>query len=640
MPLVNFSNLDFDQIKTSLKDYVKSNTNFTDYDFEGSNLSTIIDLLAYNTYISSYNANMVSNEVFLDSATLRENIVSIARNTGYVPRSVRSAVATVSFECDVSNTGNTPASLTLKKGIVASTAATFGNFNYTFILPEDVTTPVVNNVAYFSNIKIYEGSQLNAQFTVDTSNKDQKFILDNPNIDTSLITCSVRNTEESTGKFIYKLTNNLFGVTDTSQVFFIQETANERYQLLFGDGIFGKKLDNLNFIDVDYVISNGENGNGINDFSFAGRLVDSNGTTFTESISPITTITPSYNGQSIETVESVRKFAPRMYSAQNRAVTTADYEAIVPRIYNEAESVTAYGGEDLDPPRFGEVYISIKPTYGNYVPDTVKNNLVRELKKYSVASVRVNLLDLKYLYVEYDTVAYYNSNLAPDSAAVKTKISTNLEKYADSSSMNQFGAKFKYSEFLNVIDKSDSSITSNISNVKIRRNLLPTLNKFVEYELCFGNSFYVGDRNGYNIKTSGFKVNGIADTVYITDRPIGRNKSEVPTKGRLFLFRLDAENEPVILSGKIGTIDYVKGEVNLTAINIISTLKITPEPLIEVSATPVSNDVIAKQDLFLQLDNSNSKVNMEIDQVSSGTDISGSNYVTTPSYSSGSLVRY
>jgi len=635
MALVNFSNLDFDQIKTSIREYLRSNSNFTDYDFEGSNLSVIIDVLAYNTYISSYNANMVSNEVFIDSATLRENVVSLARNIGYVPRSRTAARANISFFVDTTTLSTNPISLTLKKGVVCTSSGAFGNQSYRFNIPNDITVPVVNGIAFFDNVDVYEGVFLTSNFTVDSNNPGQKFILNNPYVDTSLINVSVRNTTSSTVARKYTQSRNLFDITSESKVFFIQEIEDQRYELIFGDGIFGTKLENGNYIEVSYTSTSGVDGNGVSSFIFNGRIVDNNSRVISTGISLISVNVASQGGKEIESVDSIKKYAPQIYSAQNRAVTASDYEAIVPLIYPEAESVSVFGGEDVVPPKYGKVFISIKPYNGPYVPDSVKDNLKDQLKKYSVAGIVIEFLDLKYLYVEIDSTVYYNTNSAPSADYVKSILDSNINSYADSSELNQFGSRFKYSKFLKIIDDSHVSITSNITKVSMRRDLSPVLNQFADYEICFGNSFHIKNCDGYNIKSSGFNVSGLLDTVYLSDMPNSDQKT-----GSIFLFRLDSPTQTTIIKNNIGTIDYEKGEIKLYPINIISTSKTTKgNSIIEISTTPKSNDVIGLQDLYLQLDINNSTINMLPDVISSGADPSGSTYLVTSSYLNGTLVR-
>ena len=380
MPQINFSNLDFDQIKVSIKDYLRANSDFTDFDYEGSNLSTLIDILAYNTYLNSFNANMIANEVFIDSATLRENVVSLARNIGYVPRSKTSAKSFVSFVVDTSGATIQPLSLTLKAGICAVSNA-FGSESYSFSIPEDITIPVTNKIASFNDIQIYEGFLVTQTFTYNSSLYNQRFILNNGGIDTSTLKVKVKNSNDDSTTYNYNLVDNISNVNDTSNIFLIQEVEDQRYELLFGDGIFGKKLQNGNIITVTYIVTNGKLANGVSSFSFSGRIVDNNGPTINIGISNLATSTASTGGGDIETTSSIRNYAPRIYSTQNRAVTSSDYEALVYRIFSEAESVSAFGGEDLSPPQYGKVFITIKPKNYNYISDYTKRNIVRDLNE-------------------------------------------------------------------------------------------------------------------------------------------------------------------------------------------------------------------------------------------------------------------
>ena len=644
MPYTQFTNLDFDQIKVQIREYLRGNSNFTDFDFEGSNFSVLIDTLAYNTYITSYNANMVSNEVFIDSATLRENVVSLARNIGYVPRSRKSSVANVSFVVNAANT--TAVTLTLKAGAVLTSRSTQSdkNKNYIFSIPNDITVPVdADGFARF-NIDVYEGTFVTQTFTVDTGNPQQKFILPNSGIDTDTLSVIVKDTALSTVSRKFELFDSLFNVTKDTRCYFIHEISQERYELLFGDGIFGVKLDNSNFVQATYIISNGSSANNITNFTYIGNIVDNNGANVSQGVSIVSTNIPSGGGKSIESVESVKKYAPQIYASQNRAVTAADYEALVPQIYPEAESVSAFGGEDLTPPEFGKVFISIKPYNGVFLSSAIKQNLQQSIKRYTVAGIRPEIIDLKYLYVEADIEAYYNSNKAPSPSFVQNLVTQNIQKYSDSSELNQFGARFKYSKFQKVVDSSNESITSNITTVKMRRDMQVRLNTFAEYELCFGNRFHVknhghspvyqGTLLGYNIRSTGFTVSGISGTVYLGDRPTGNLE-----KGTIFLFKLNSPTEPIIVKQNIGVIDYMKGEIKLNPINIISTVVNKNSPIVEVSVNPFSNDVIGLQDLYLQLDVNNTTVSSVADNISSGNDVSGTNYIVSSSYGLNALVR-
>jgi hypothetical protein len=640
MPLVNFTNLDFDQIKTTLKDYLKSNSNFTDYDFEGSNLSTILDVLAYNTYITSYNANMVANEVFIDSATLRENVVSLARNIGYIPRSKKAARATVSFFVDTTNITPAPASLTLKKGPIASTTGSFGNQSFVFSILEDITVPVVDNVASFNDIQIYEGILLNTNFTYTSRNPNQKFILPNSGIDTDLISVLVKSNSSATASVKYNLQDSLFGIGAESEVYFLQEIEDERYELIFGDNVFGKELEEGYYIEASYIVTNGDSGNGIGQFSFSGRLTYTRNSTeyvVSSGISLLTTGLPSIGGESIEGVESIKKYAPRIYASQNRALTANDYETLIPaKIYPETESISVFGGEEVVPPQYGKVFISIKPRTGDFLPNLIKENIKMKLKKYAVAGIVPEILDLKYLYLEIDSKVYYNTNLAPNSAYVSSVIQTNANKYAESTELNKYGARFKYSKFLKIIDDSHPSVTSNITTVQMRRDIRVVLNSLAEYSIGFGNEFHIKSMDGYNIKSSAFKVSGILEDVYLSDIPDTNRNT-----GSIFLFTVPSTSSlnPTILRRGVGKINYTSGIITLNPINITSAKIKDGQSIIEISVTPKSNDVIGLQDLYLQLDINNSIFEMVIDEVSSGLDPSASNYIVTSSYTNGNLVR-
>ena len=640
MPLVNFTNLDFDQIKTTLKDYLKSNSNFTDYDFEGSNLSTILDVLAYNTYITSYNANMVANEVFIDSATLRENVVSLARNIGYIPRSKKAARATVSFFVDTTNITPAPASLTLKKGPIARTTGSFGNQSFVFSILEDITVPVVDNVASFNDIQIYEGILLNTNFTYTSRNPNQKFILPNSGIDTDLISVLVKSNSSATASVKYNLQDSLFGIGAESEVYFLQEIEDERYELIFGDNVFGKALEEGYYIEASYIVTNGDSGNGIGQFSFSGRLTYTRNSTeyvVSSGISLLTTGLPSIGGESIEGVESIKKYAPRIYASQNRALTANDYETLIPaKIYPETESISVFGGEEVVPPQYGKVFISIKPRTGDFLPNLIKENIKMKLKKYAVAGIVPEILDLKYLYLEIDSKVYYNTNLAPNSAYVSSVIQTNANKYAESTELNKYGARFKYSKFLKIIDDSHPSVTSNITTVQMRRDIRVVLNSLAEYSIGFGNEFHIKSMDGYNIKSSAFKVSGILEDVYLSDIPDTNRNT-----GSIFLFTVPSTSSlnPTILRRGVGKINYTSGIITLNPINITSAKIKDGQSIIEISVTPKSNDVIGLQDLYLQLDINNSIFEMVIDEVSSGLDPSASNYIVTSSYTNGNLVR-
>ena len=631
MPFAKFSNLDFDQIRTQIKDYLRANSNFTDFDFEGSNFSVLIDTLAYNTYISAFNSNLVVNESFLDSATLRENVVSLARNIGYVPRSKTAARASIIFQVQ---TGSSSPTLTLQPGLVCTGAQ--DDTSFVFSISEQVTTVVYNGIAQFRTtedpVKVLEGTFLTSQFIVDGS-LEQRFILENGSIDSSSIVVYVKGAADPGLGNQYKEVDNIVNVNSSSETYLIQEIQDEKYELLFGDGIFGKKLENGAVITVQYIVTSGIEGNGPSIFSYAGSLEDSLGNVVVPTVVPtITTINAASNGGEIEPLDSIKYFAPRLYSAQYRAVTARDYETIVQSIYPNTESVSVVGGEELSPPEFGTVFITIKPKNGEFVSDFDKNNILTKLKSYSLTGINQKIVDLQVLYVEVDSFIYYNSSQVANVNDLKSKIITSLTSYATSSDLNRFGGRFKYSKVLNVIDNIDKSITSNITRVKIRRNLNALINQFAQYELCFGNRFNVKPE-GLNIKSTGFRIQGQSDTVFITDTPNADKLTGVIS----IVKRDETTGTNIVVVKSAGTVDYVHGEVNLTTINIVSTDK--PNNIVEVQAFPDSNDVIGLQDLYLEFNIPNSTINMVKDTITSGEQISGVGYKVTSSYANGDLTR-
>ena len=623
MPFTKFTNLDFDQIKTSIKDYLRANSTFTDFDFEGSNFSVLIDTLAYNTYITAFNSNMVVNESFLDSATVRENVVSLARNIGYVPRSRTAAKAQVSFNIPTTATPT----LTLQAGLVC--IGSVDNTSYTFSIPDNISSNVVGGTASFKNIDIYQGTFLTKQFTVDGS-LDQRFILNNSFIDTSTISVYVKGINDSGLGVEYFSVDNILEVNSTSKIYLLQEVQDEKYELLFGDGLIGQKLENNAVITVNYIVTDGEEGNGASSFSFAGSISPSN---ITGSVSVITNQS-SQNGSEIESVDSVKYFAPRIYSSQYRAVTSRDYEAIIKKIYPDTESVAVIGGEELDPPEFGTVSISIKPKNGTFVSDFNKQQIKNKLKQYSISGINQKIIDLKILYVEIDSSIYYNYAQVSAVESLKTKVINSLTEYSKSVDLNSFGGRFKYSKVLQIIDNTDIAITSNITKIKIRRDLKALINQFAQYELCFGNKFHINS-GGFNIKSTGFKISADPDTVYLTDVPNSDGKT-----GIISIVKPLSDGTTRIIAQSAGTVDYVKGEIKLGTINIIATSK--ENNIIEIQAFPESNDVLGLKDLYLNFSISESTINMVRDVVASGDEISGTLFARdyyTSSYSNGNLIR-
>ena len=647
MPFTQFTSLDFNDIKAQIKDFLRSNSNFTDFDFEGSNFSVLIDTLAYNTYINAFNANLVANESFLDSATIRENVVSLARNIGYVPRSKTAATATIKIDdIDLGATNDsTPRFITLRSGLVC--VGNQDNTTYRFSIPDNISSSRVIDIGgtsfaqFDDDITIYEGTFLRRVYKVDTS-QDQRYIIDSPNIDSSTLRVYVAGTADSNIGRKYKKIDNILNIDKNSEIYLCQEIQDEKYEILFGDGLFGRKLESGQTITATYIVTDGEEGNGPSNFSFQGTFSKDNGSFFTPSDTvTISTVSNAANGAEVENAASIKYFAPRLYSAQYRAVTPRDYEAIITDIFPKTESVAVVGGEELDPPQFGKVQISIKPKNGTFVSDFDKTQIKNNLKRYAVAGINNEIVDLKILYVELNTNVYYNPAQVGSDANLKTNILSSLNAYSKNVEINKFGGRFKYSKINQLIDRVDNAITSNITKVIIRRDLKALLNQFAQYELCFGNRFNINPL-GYNIKSTAFNINGTSDVAYLTDVP---NKDAAGNldgsmRGTISIVTKNDKDQETVLVKDAGGVDYKKGEIILNSVNITSTER--DNDLIEVQAFPESNDVIGLKDLYVSFDTSNTTINMVKDVIASGEDLSGVVFTRdyfTSSYPNGVLER-
>lgn len=642
MAFTKFTNLDYDQIKESIKDYLRANSDFTGFDFDGSNFSVLIDTLAYNAYINSVNANMIVNESFLDSAALRRNVVSLAGNIGYLPRSQKSAQAQVTF---VIETASTTPTLTLKAGLVC--VGTEDNSSYVFSIPEPITTTVNEGVAVFGidsdPITIYQGTFARTSFPVDTS-LNQRYIINNPNLDYSTLVVRVRDQNDVGLGKEWERVKNIVRVEAFSEIYFLAEVNQENYELLFGDNIFGKALENGQTVEATYILGDGKAGDGASQFTFTGSLEDDNGALVSPTnVVTVNTITAARNGADIESVESIKYYAPRVYGAQYRAVTGRDYEGIIKQIYPNTESVSVVGGEELVPPQFGNVLISIKPVRGIEVSDFDKKQILDGLKQYTVAGINQQIVDLKVLFVEIESAVYYDTTKTTTANTLKTAVIASLNAYANSIDINKFGGRFKYSKCQKVIDDTSSAVTSNITKVLIRRNLNVAENQFAQYELCYGNAFHIIPGGG-SIKSSGFTISGNSATVYITDTPNVDSAGRLDGSGQgtisFISENLNADNSTqnyTTVVKNAGIVDYNKGEIQLFTVNIVSTR--LDNKIIEVQAFPQSNDVIGLKDLYVSFDVSQSPINMVKDTISSGEQISGVGFPVTSSYGNGKLTR-
>lgn len=590
MPYTQLANLDFNDIKVALKEYLRAQSDFTDYDFEGSALSNLLDVLAYNTYYTAFNTNMVVNELFIDSATLRDNVVAIAKQLGYRPKSATSPTAYISFTFNYTNT-TTDTQLLLKKG--TGFVSSYDNVTYTYVVLEDATAQVSNNSAIFTNVPLKEGTLLTNTFTVNTSAQSQRFILDNANIDTNTIKVKIYPTGSGFSE-PYLVSDNILGVDATSKVFFLNEIEDERYELLFGDGVLGQKLPNGALIEISYLVTSGSASNGVRTFVFSGVLETPAGSTPQGTLTVSSTI-PSSGGEGIETTKKIKFNAPKSYGTQNRAVTSEDYGAIVRNIYPATSDVIIFGGEDQVPPQYGKVFIVLKPNDASYITSLTKKEIIKELKKYVVASVEPVIVDPSILYVELTSKIYYNSSIIADTPAqIRDKVIGSVQNYVSVSDIEKFNGKFRYSKLVGVIDDADKSINSNLTSVTMRKDFYPQLNSTFYYEICYQNTFDK-DCERPVLSTTGFRVTEYPNfDVYLEDRD-----------GKIVLYRLDAlTGEKVVLDKEVGEIDYEKGELKMYDLTIIKGSYF--DNRISVRVKPLSNDVQALREVYLDVDIANS----------------------------------
>ena len=591
MPYTQVSNLDFEQIKVSLKEYMRSQSDFTDYDFEGSALATLIDTLAYNTYYTAFNTNMVVNEMFIDSATLRDNVVAIAKQLGYRPKSATSPTSYVSFNINYTN-ATTDTELILQSG--TGFISSYDNNIYSYIVTDDVTGQVVNNVATFTDVPIREGTLLTNTFTVNSAIKSQRFILDNQDIDTNTIRVQVYPGGGSFNEE-YKVADNILGVDGNSKVFFVDEIEDQRYEILLGDGVLGKQVENNSRVEVSYVTTSGAESNGVKTFVFTGVVQNPNGVSPNAFTTTITSSTASSGGEAVESTSKIKYTAPKAYGTQDRAVTAQDYEAIVRKVYPATSDIIIFGGEDQDPPQYGKVFIVLKPNDASYLTSLTKSQIIDDLKKYVVASVEPEIVDPSILYVEMTSKIFYNSGVTDQRPAqIRDKVISSVQSYIDTSDTEKFNGKFRYSKFVGVIDDADVSINSNLTSLMMRKDFYPQLNSTFYYEVCFQNAFDE-DCDDPVLSSTGFRVTEYPNfDVYVEDRD-----------KKIVLYRLDTvTGEKVVLDSDIGDIDYVKGELKMYALTIIRGSFF--DNRISLKVKPLSNDIKAMREVYLDVDVANS----------------------------------
>tara|TARA_B100000029_G_scaffold508924_1_gene596915 strand:- start:10594 stop:12408 length:1815 start_codon:yes stop_codon:yes gene_type:complete len=590
MSYVQVADLDFNQIKTSLKEYLRSNSDFTDYDFEGSTLSTLLDVLAYNTYYTAFNANMVVNEAFLESATLRDNVVSLAKQIGYLPKSAVAPTAVLNINADFSTENSIPSIIKLPRGSQFLTR--INGTTYSFLTDKDHVVGLNSqDIAVFENIEVREGNYVLETFTFNAG-VNQRFILQNSNIDTTTLKVVVRPTVDSTSSVEYRLAESIIGFDGTSPVYFLQEGEDERYEIIFGDGILGKKLETNNYVEITYITTNGAAANAAKVFSYGAVLEDSTGGNDYAPSVTITTVTAANGGERLETIDSIKRNAPLFFNAQNRAVTADDYESIIRRIYPAVADIVCFGGEDASPPEYGKVKIVIKPQYASALSQYTKNLISTDLKKYAVVSVTPEIVDPSIIYVELNSNVYYNKSLTTlNQSEIKAAVISALDGYRATSDLEKFNGRFKYSRIVGIIDATDPAITSNETDIKLRKDFIPVLNTITEYEICYQNVVKSGCSNP-SVQSSGFVVADYpSDVVYLAD----------DQQGSIYLYKIDPTTQDrFVLNAQQGTIDYAKGEVMLNRLNIIKGSY--SDERIELRVLPTNKDIYAYREAYLSMD--------------------------------------
>ena len=609
------ADLDFDTIKENLRAFLQDQTQFSDYNFEGSGFSVLLDTLAYNTHYLGFNANMLTNEMYLDSADIRKNIVSLAKMLGYTPSSPKSPMASV----DITLNDGTGSSVTMDKGTTFTSV--IDNVTYQFITNEDITMTPINGVYKFSDVPLYEGTSVSFRYTVDSNDVDQRYIIPNLNADTTSLKVSVQSSANDTTLQTYSLASGLKGLNETSKAYFLKETETGKFEVYFGDGIIGSKLADGNIVILEYIITNKEEANGASTFKTGSAIGG-----FTD----ITIVTKSNaeGGADAESKESIRFNAPLQYTAQDRAVTTTDYETLVKSIYPNAQSISAWGGEDDETPVYGVVKIAVKAPGGSSLTNTTKLDIVNKLKPYNVASVSPQIVDPETTSVLLTSNVKYNTSTTTKSSdTLKSEIITSITNY-NTNTLQKFDSIYRHSKLTGLIDSVDTSILSNITIVKIRKSLTPTLLSSNKYDIYFRNALF-NPHSGHNtaaggiLSSTGFKIDGNDNEMFFDDDGAGNVRMYYLTSG----IRTYQNNTQ-------GTINYANGQITVNSLNVasISNIRGATSTVIELTVTPDSNDIVPVRDQIVEIDVSNSNITVSADSFVGGSADAGVGYTTTSSY--------
>ena len=612
---LDITELDFDQIKQNLKVFLQAQPEFSDYNFEGSGFAVLLDLLAYNTHYLGFNANMLANEMYLDSADVRANVVSLAKMLGYTPASAKAPVANI----DVVVNDATGTTLTMNKGTVFTSSV--DGTTYNFITNTDTTTSPIDGVFKFSSIPVYEGTPVTFRYTVDTQDPDQKYIIPSVNADTTTLQIKVQKSLNDQTSETYTGVSGLLKLNNESQIYFLSETDTGKFEVKFGDGIIGKKLEHGNIVIMDYIVTNRSEANGAKLFNPAGNIGSFSNIT-------VTTVSEAQGGSAPETKESIRFNAPLQYTAQDRAVTTSDYETKVISIYPNTQSVSAWGGEDDETPVYGVVKIAIKPTSGSTLTTQTKADIVSQLKEYNVASVTPQIVDPEITSIVLNSTAKYNERATTkDAETIKADIISTLGKY-NVSTLQKFDSMFRHSKVIKEIDDTDQSILSNITTLKVRKSFAPTLNSSLKYNIYFRNAIY-NPHMGHNssmggvVTSTGFKVAGSTFEQFLDD----------DGNGNIRAYYLSGATR-VYTNSTQGTVDYTTGAITINSLQIteISNIRGSASTVIEVTVQPASNDIVPVRDQILELDITNSIIKVEKDSFVGGSSDAGVGYTTTSAY--------
>ena len=615
---LEISELDFDGIKANLKTFLSQQNEFTDYNFEGSGMSVLLDTLAYNTHYLAYNANMLANEMYLDSADLRSSVVSLAKQVGYTPTSCTSSTAVL----DVLVNNASGASLTMSRGTKFTT--TVDGQSYSFVNNADVSITPASGVYQFNDLTVYEGSYLNYKYTVSTSDIDQRFIIPNDSVDTTTLTVKVQESSSDSTTNTYALATGITALDSTSKVYFLQEVEGGRFEVYFGDGVLGKAVADGNIVILDYINCNRDAPNGASSFTLSGTIGGFSSAT-------VTTDSNATGGTGLESISSIKYNAPRDYTAQDRAVTAEDYKVLVKSLYANAQAVQVYGGEDAETPDYGKVYISIKAKSGSNLTVATKESIVTSLKQYAVASVTPVIIDPETTYITLVVNFKYNSGITTkDVTTLQTNVLSKVATY-NNDTLEDFTGMFRYSQLIEDINGADTSILSNITTLKMYKYITPTLNSALKYTLSFNNAFY-NPHSGHNasaggiISSTGFKIND--------DSSANEHWLDDDGEGNLRAYYLSGSTR-VYTDSTYGTVNYTTGEVVLTSAHLtsISNVDGATSTRVRVFAIPNSNDIVPVRNQVLSIDTSNSTITGEVDAIVSGSSQAGTSYTTTSSYS-------